>query len=130
MSIDPRWMLSDEEKQAFTEKLVKELPMLRASVGISQGELAYLIGTTRQTYSAVANGKRPLSWQMYLSLIFIFDNIESSKELITKMEIYPTEIVKRFNDNEDEVVKPKEEEKVSLTYDEIARLLETVKGLK
>ena len=130
MSIDPRWMLSDEEKQAFTEKLVKELPMLRASVGISQGELAYLIGTTRQTYSAVENGKRPLSWQMYLSLIFIFDNIESSKELITKMEIYPTEIVKRFNDNEDEVVKPKEEEKVSLTYDEIARLLETVKGLK
>ena len=130
MSIDPRWMLSDEEKQAFTEKLVKELPMLRASVGISQGELAYLIGTTRQTYSSGENGKRPLSWQMYLSLIFIFDNIESSKELITKMEIYPTEIVKRFNDNEDEVVKPKEEEKVSLTYDEIARLLETVKGLK
>jgi len=124
MGVNARWLLSDEEREKYTGRLVEELPSLRAKVGISQGELAYLIGTTRQTYSAVENGKRPMPWQTYLSLILFFDNLDKTRDTLYKLEIYPTDIMERFNGGKTRQSSESAENKV---LRDIAKLVEQAK---
>ena len=57
MSTSTKWSLSREEQLKLIAALIKELAPLRAKVGISQGELAYLTGISRQTYSSIENGE-------------------------------------------------------------------------
>jgi DNA-binding XRE family transcriptional regulator len=73
------------------------LQPLRAKVGISQGELAPLLGVSRQTYSAIECEKRPMSWNTYMSLLFFYDNNDGSREFLRASEAYPREMLKRFN---------------------------------
>ena len=53
-----KWSLSKEEQERFISVLTDELPPLRAKLGISQGEIAYLIGISRQSYSLIECKKR------------------------------------------------------------------------
>ena len=48
------------------------LPILRASLGISQAEVADKIGISRPTYCALEQKKRDLSWNTFLSLFILF----------------------------------------------------------
>lgn len=55
-------------KSALISELKSMLPILRASISISQGELAEYIGVSRQTYCALEQGKRDISWNTFLAL--------------------------------------------------------------
>lgn len=44
------------------------LPILKDSISILQGELAEYIGVSRQTYCALEQGKRDISWHTFLFL--------------------------------------------------------------
>lgn len=81
--------MSEEEKERLIENLVEELPVLRIKLGISQDELAGLLGITRQTYSSIETKKRKMLWSIYLSLILIFDYSEQTHDLIHKSGIFP-----------------------------------------
>ena len=85
-------MLSAEQKSQNIDKLSAELTMLRAKAGFTQEHLAELIGVSRQTYSAIEVKKKRMSWNTYLSLIFVYDNIASTKELIRKLGIFPDDL--------------------------------------
>ena len=41
--------ISDEERERYIERLVKELPVLRIKLGLSQDEMGNLLGVSRQT---------------------------------------------------------------------------------
>ena len=56
------------KKSELIEELKSVLPILRAAISISQGELAEYIGVSRQTYCALEQGKRDISWNTFLSL--------------------------------------------------------------
>ena len=58
------------------------LPILRAAISISQGELAEYIGVSRQTYCALEQGKRDISWNTFLSLFLFFTTNEQTKSLL------------------------------------------------
>lgn len=58
------------------------LSILRAAIGISQGELADYIGVSRQTYCALEQGKRAMSWGMFLSLFLFFISNEDTYNLL------------------------------------------------
>ena len=75
MSEYAKWEITKTQQMQFIDALTNELAPLRAKVGISQGELATLIGVSRQTYSAIESGKRKMSWNTYLSLILFYDYI-------------------------------------------------------
>lgn len=51
-----------QERQELTRAMTGSLSILRAAIGISQGELADYIGVSRQTYCALEQGKRAMSW--------------------------------------------------------------------
>lgn len=87
--------ISEEERNCFIDQLLEELPVLRTKLGISQDEMAGLLGISRQTYSTIETKRRKMSWTLYLSLILIFDNSEQTHEYIRKTGLFPQRIFNR-----------------------------------
>ena len=78
-------MVDKSEKEELILALTEILPLLRAAIGISQGEIAEYIGVSRQTYCAFEIGKRQMSWNTFLSLFsFFISNAETNNLLKTK----------------------------------------------
>lgn len=98
MNTASRWSLSKEEQSKFIAALTSELAPLRAKLGVSQSDLAYLIGMSRQTYSAIESGRKIMSWATYLALIMFFDYNHVTHQFLRNIEAFPDELVERFND--------------------------------
>lgn len=81
--------ISEEERERYIARLIKELPVLRIKLGLSQDEMGNLLGVSRQTYSSIETKKRKMSWSIYLSLIFVFDGNFQTHDMIRKMDIFP-----------------------------------------
>lgn len=78
-------IVNEKEKEELILTLTGTLPILRAAIGISQGELAEYIGVSRQTYCALEIGKRQMSWNTFLSFfLFFISNTETNNLLKTK----------------------------------------------
>ena len=92
------WELSQSQKNEYIEKLTTKLAALRAHADISQEDLANIIGTSRQTYYAIESKKRVMSWNTYLSLIFFYDAVEETSQMIRDIGAYPSQLVEQFND--------------------------------
>lgn len=78
--------MNDIETKTYKETLIgnltEALPVLRASIGISQDEIAKYIGVSRQTYCAMEQKKRMMSWNTFLSLVLFFYANDNSKKVI------------------------------------------------
>lgn len=101
MSDSSKWEVTKYQQARFIDALTSELAPLRAKVGISQGDLAALIGVSRQTYSAIECGKRKMSWNTYLSLILFYDYNKDTHQMLRNMNAFPVELVRNFNNGED-----------------------------
>lgn len=78
-------IVNKSKKEELIQTLTGALPVLRAAIGISQGEIAEYIGVSRQTYCAFEIGKRQMSWNTFLSLfLFFISNAETNNLLKTK----------------------------------------------
>ena len=51
------------------DALIRELPLLRTKIGLSQNELAEIVGISRQTLSAIETGRRDMTWNMFITLV-------------------------------------------------------------
>ena len=91
------FIVSKEEQTRLIEALTPLLQPLRAKVGISQGELAPILGVSRQTYSAIECDKRPMSWNTYMSLLFFYDNNDASRDFLRSTDAYPAALLRAFN---------------------------------
>ena len=94
---DSKWNLTDAEKKELIAAITPELVPLRSKAGISQGELANLIGVSRQTYGAIERGDREMSWNTYLSLVLFYDYNKKTRQMLGAIGAFPREIVMRFN---------------------------------
>lgn len=83
------WDFSQKEKEELIARLAEELPALRGKVGVSQDMLAAAVGISRQTYSSYETQAREIPWSMYLALVFYFDSIPSTHNLLRQMNVYP-----------------------------------------
>jgi len=95
--VQDKWIISEDYKNASIDLLQNNLSALRAKIGISQEELASVVGVTRQTYYPVETGKKPMTWSMFLALIFVFDSIKETSEMLEDLRIYPIDLVMKFN---------------------------------
>ena len=84
--------MNDIQKGVLTANMVENLPTLRKKLGVSQEELAGMIGVSRSTIAAIENKKRPLSWNMFLSLLLIFTKNDETDKLLSVLEIYTDEL--------------------------------------
>lgn len=69
MSDYPVNELHDTDKDQLIARLTDDLSALRAKLGISQHEIANVIGISRQTYSSIETGKKKMPWNVFLALI-------------------------------------------------------------
>lgn len=92
------WLLADEEKEKFISALTPELVILRTKAGISQEELASLIGVSRQTYGAIERKARRMSWNTFLSLVMFYDYNRKTHQMIRAIGAFPEEIIRHFNE--------------------------------
>ena len=85
-----------DEKDVFRKnyitKLSDNLAMLRAKAGVSQAELAEVIGIARQTYSAFECGRKSMGWNTFMSLILFFKEKKKTSDIISMIGIYTDEL--------------------------------------
>ena len=93
-----RWVLTEEERYRYIAALKEELAVLRVKAGISQGDLCNIIGVSRQTYSAIENGRKKMMWPTYLTLIYFFDSMASTRDMLRSLPAYPKELLYRMNE--------------------------------
>ena len=98
MNINSRWQSFPEERKRLIGYLTEELIPLRSKAGLSQGDLAYLVGTTRQNYSMIELKKKSMSWDTYLSLIWFYDTNLETRDYLRSSPAYPAQIIRRIND--------------------------------
>ena len=78
-------MENNERNQARAEliqMLTGRLSILRATIGIFQGELAECIGVSRQTYCSLEQGTRKMSWGNIFVTLFVFISNEETYNLL------------------------------------------------
>ena len=79
--------MNDKKKMLLIERMTENLPVLRSKLAVTQSELGDRIGVSRHTLIALENNQRVMTWNMYLSLLFIFLSNEGTKKLLEAMEI-------------------------------------------
>ena len=85
------------DRSSYTKRMAQNLPVLRSSLGVSQANLAEIIGVTRQTLSAAEAGTRELSWGNFISLLFVFTQNEQTLPLLRSLGIYTEELDSMFH---------------------------------
>jgi len=95
--IRDKYFIAEDYRKASVGLLVENLAALRARIGITQEEMANAIGVSRQTYYSIETGRRKMSWPLYLAIIFFFDCMSDTSEMIRDLKIYPIDLVMQFN---------------------------------
>ena len=80
--------LLSSKRQELIDTLIIELPVLRARIGASQADISERIGISRQTYNAIENGKKSMSWTVFLALYAVFINDERTLQMLNSIDIF------------------------------------------
>ena len=80
------------DKSKLIGNMADNLPMLRTRLGMTQEELAERIGVSRSTVLSIENKKRDMTWNTFLSLMYLFTNHEVTDKLLRVLDINTTEI--------------------------------------
>lgn len=95
-----KWNMNEKEKARLIAALAQGLVPLRAKAGISQSEIAGVLGVSRQTYGSIERGDRPMTWNTYLSMILFFDYNSKTHQELRTIGAFPQEMFNRFNDGD------------------------------
>lgn len=79
--------MKDELKEIYLERMVENLPVLRAKLGVTQNELAEIAGISRQTILSLEKRQRGMTWNMFLALLYVFTANESTAPLVDLFQI-------------------------------------------
>lgn len=85
-------------KQEYIELMTRNLPVLRTMLHVSQAELAELLGIGRQTLVAFETEKRTMTWNTFLSLMFVFSQRKETRDLMNVLGIFSDELKAVYGD--------------------------------
>ena len=88
--------MSPEYDDALKEKLIGiltgELKVLRAKAEVSQEQLAHKLGVSRQTYGAIESKKQRMTWNTFLSLLYLFERNDGTAKILHMIGASPPEL--------------------------------------
>lgn len=84
--------LASDEREIVVDRMTENLPVLRKKLKLSQEKLAQFIGSSRYTVMLIENKKRRMTWNMFLSLVLLFDKNEETAVLLRALGIYTREL--------------------------------------
>ena len=86
-----------DEKKKLCANMAVNMPALRAKAGLSQDELADRLGFSRQTISAIENGKRKMQWSTFTAIALFFLKDNEISELMSVMGIATDSVKEMFS---------------------------------
>lgn len=84
--------MASETREMLIDKMAENLPVLRKKLKLSQEKLADFIGSSRYTIMLIENKKRKMTWNMFLSLVLLFDKNEETAVLLRALDIYTDQL--------------------------------------
>ena len=104
-------MIDSAKKQEYIDRMVSNLPVLRAKLKLTQRDLADLIGVSHYSISGMENGQRKMTWNTFMSVLPVFMGNEETLMLLRLFGIYTEELEafmqpysKRLTDDELDMV--------------------------
>lgn len=83
--------MSEDKRREICERMARELPVLRKSIGLNQTQLGELAGVSRSTVNNIERNKS-MGWDMFLALLMIFTRNKSTEKLIDAFDLFPDEL--------------------------------------
>ena len=80
--------MDKETKKAYCERLSKNIPVLRAKLGVSQAELAQRVGIARSSLALYEVGKKDLPWSVFVAMLMLFISNNETKAVFNSLDIY------------------------------------------
>ena len=94
--------MTEESKKKLTANMTDNLQMLRVRLGLTQSELAKVLGIGRHTVMNIENKKRDMEWNNFLALVLLFSKNEETNKLLKVLGIYTDEFNDFIKQNPDE----------------------------
>ena len=85
--------MDKEIRQIYIDGMENNLPMLRAKLGLTQKDLADIIGVSAFTILAIEKGQRKMTWNTFLSLLLVFMNNDQSKKILNALNILDDQLM-------------------------------------
>ena len=85
--------MNEKTKELLVDRMTENLVVLRAKLGITPAELADIAGMSRQTILAIEKKQRTMTWNTFLSLLFIFSVNKNTEALLKLFEILTDELI-------------------------------------
>lgn len=84
--------MTEEKRQEYIQRMVENLPVLRAKRKLRQTDLAELIGVSNYSISGMEKGQRKMTWNTFMSLLPVFLSCPETAELLRIFGIYTPEL--------------------------------------
>ena len=81
-------------KEKHTDLLAENLEVLRIKLHLTQANIAAIIGVSRQTYMGIENKRQKITWNVFMSLLFLFRENDATRQLLDVFGIYSDELQK------------------------------------
>ena len=71
------------------EEMGRDLAPLRMLIGLTSDEMSVMLGVSGSTYKSLESGKKGISWDQYLALLFFFHYNDRTSGVIDTLGLYP-----------------------------------------
>lgn len=78
------------------DEMARDMASLRMLMRVSAEEMGNIIGISGNSYKSIEAGKRELSWDQYLALLFVFRYNERTAPVVDVLGLYPEQLEERI----------------------------------
>ena len=92
-------MLNESQKNLYMARMAENLVILRKKLNMTQADLAKRVGISRQTLMYIENRKRPMTWNIFMSLFGLFRENGDTNSLLVFYAISTDELSRYITNN-------------------------------
>lgn len=84
------------DKKWLMDEMGRDMAPLRLLLGLSQEEMGGILGVSGSTYKSMEAGKKEVSWDQYLALLFLFRYNDRTVAVTDTLGLYPESLELRM----------------------------------
>ncbi|MBQ9361213.1 MAG: glycosyltransferase [Lachnospiraceae bacterium] len=85
------------DKSWLRGEMGRDLASLRLLVGLTTDEMGAILGISPSMYKSIEAGKREVSWDQFMALLFMFHYNERTEGVVESLGLYPDNLKERLN---------------------------------